>query len=306
MGELYNMKGHPIFDQILAFNGRKVFYDLVEKISEKKTLTNKEMDESLVFKALDSMIEDENGTFHTIIKEGTELYRCRKISDVKEIGEGGIDSNYTDQNVFYTIGYDEPNSKEAPLHKAAAARANIEGASYLYLAEEPYTACAEIRPDNHSYVSLATFRITKEAKIIDLKTDQKVAAFVDFEKEHDLSIASLFTEVMRFFSTPSIHPSVYLTTELIADHMRKAGFDGIRFQSSVSGGSNITLFNSHRSRIKFVESHVILVHALKYNMVNLDNGLLFEPPTETDWNPGNLPDARNELIKMVLNSKSKK
>lgn len=253
----------------------------------------------LVFQALDMMIEDPQTTFHSILKEGTEYYRCRKIDDAEDIKTGGIDSNYTDKNEFISKGYDESNSKEAPLCKAMAARANIEGASYLYLAEEPYTACAETRPNNHSFVSLARFRIVKEARIIDLKTDRAVAAFEVFQEKNDLSIASLFTEIMKFFATPAIHPSVYLATELIADHIRKAGFDGIRFQSSVSEGSNITLFNCHRSRVQFIDSHVILMHAMKYNIIDLESGNMIDPPVDVDWNANDLSNARNEIVKIV-------
>ena len=39
---LAELKGHPFFDQVLAFNGQKAFYDFVEMVTNKKNLTNKD------------------------------------------------------------------------------------------------------------------------------------------------------------------------------------------------------------------------------------------------------------------------
>ena len=131
-----DLKDHPFFKQVLEFNGQKAFYDFVDLFNKKETITNKDIDTSIVFNVLDLMIEDETKAFHKTISIGTELYRCRKINQDKEIVAGNIDANYTKGNGFYTCGYDESNSKEGPHSKTEAARINYEGIPYIYLAEE--------------------------------------------------------------------------------------------------------------------------------------------------------------------------
>lgn len=237
---------------------------------------------------------------------GTDLFRCRKINQGKEILDGGIDASFSKDGLFHIRGYDEANSKEAPHSKANAARINYEGIPYLYLAEDPYTACAEIKPDNHSFVSIAKFRIKKEATVLDLRVDSNnklPIPFDKFEESNLLSICALIKEVDHFFATPDIGGTVYPLTQLIADHIRKAGFDGIRFRSAVSGGNNITLFNCHRSRVGFVDSKIIYADMPKYCIVNLEKGSLLEPPVNTEWAPNSLSSRRKELMRDIMIAK---
>lgn len=179
------------------------------------------------------------------------------------------------------------------------ARANIPGMSYLYLAEDPYTACSEIHPANHQFVSLAEFELLKESKLFDLKTNRSVPVDIEVINELQISPAVLMTAIMNHFATPAIDGSIYRTTQYLSDYIRKAGYDGIRFQSSTSGGTNITLFNSHRSRIKYLESRVVLVHSSHYNIVDLNNNILFDPPVDDGWQESFFEEAKEELKSII-------
>lgn len=298
---LYDMKDHPVVQNLLINNGLRAFNEFV-KLIHGKDLDNQKLDESIFAQALDAVISDSEETFHVLLPVGMNLYRCRKIESSQKIVKGKISAEMTREKVFLSSGYNEAESKEPPLFKPSAQRANIAGISYLYLAEEPYTACAEIRPDNHSYVSVAKFSLLKEARIIDLRTNQRVSAFEDFEREHDLSIAALITAVMQFFGTPNIEDSIYPVTQYVADYIRKAGFDGVRYQSAMSGGSNITLFNCHRSRVKFVDSKIVLVHSQHLNIVDLENGKLIPSAVDESWKVEDLNNARGELIRIINRS----
>lgn len=294
----YDMKDHPVVRNLLINNGLRAFNEFT-KLIQNKDLNNQMLDKSIFVQALDAILADPEETFHVLLPVGMNLYRCRKIESSKKIVNGNISAKMTSEKKFVSSGYNEAESKEPPLKRPSAQRANIAGMSYLYLAEEPYTACAEIRPNNHSYVSVARFSLLKEAKVIDLKTNQRVAAFEDFEREHDLSIAAIMTAVMQFFGTPNIEDSIYPVTQFVADCIRKAGFDGVRYQSAMSGGSNVTLFNCHRSRVKFVDSKIVLVHSQHLNIVDLENGEMLPSAVDESWKEEDLNKARGEIIRII-------
>lgn len=170
---IYDLKSNPAVRSYLIFKGRNAF-ETFSKLMQSDNLDNADLDNSVVVKALDELIQDEAKTFHLALPSGTKLYRCREITTAEQIKKGGIIAQTNKDLSYHTRGYNESNSKEAPFLKPRAARANIDGMSYLYLAEEPYTACSEIRPNNHSFVSIATFQLKKEANLIDFATNKKV------------------------------------------------------------------------------------------------------------------------------------
>lgn len=296
--KLHEMKSHPIFRQILTFNAKKAVEDFAELLKQEK-ISNKELKETIVLQALDELICNNVGTFHYDYDPGTVLYRSRIITDAKNVAEGNIRVEMKN-NQFYCSGFDEPNSTEPPLFKTRAARNNIDGVSYMYLAEDPYTACAEVRPHNHSLVSLSKFILNKPVTVIDFKDDHGVSEFEDFEEKHDLLVAPLFTSIMRYYAIPFLDPSIYRVTQFITDYIRKAGFSGIRYQSSISAGTNLTLFNCHKSIISFESSELILSNSIEYHFVGLNDGQEIKCEKELKWNPQNLTAARKEIYDLVL------
>ena len=142
--KLTDLKEHPFFRNMLIFNANRSMELFYTAIAEGKTVHD-----NPVLQLLDAMIERD--AFHSTLPENLCLYRARSITTAEHFRKG---ISQKEDGTF--SGFDESNSVEAPLHSTQSARANIKGMSYLYLAEDPYTACAEIRPVNNSFVSLAT------------------------------------------------------------------------------------------------------------------------------------------------------
>ncbi len=294
---IHDLKDHPFFRQILTYNAQRAIDDFVELI-KKRNFSNRELQETVVMQVLDQIICDGKETFHFEYDSGTILYRCRTVTDAKNIVDGKIRVEMDDES-FHSSGYDEPNSIELPFFRTKAMRNNIDGASYMYLAEDPYTACVEVRPYNHGLVSLSKFELKKPVKVIDFKDDHKVAAFEKFEKEHDLLVAPLFTSIMRYYMIPSLDPSIYQVTQFITDYIRKAGFAGIRYQSSMSAGTNLTLFNCHKSIISFMSSELVLSYSHEYQLIRLNDGKDIKCEKDLKWNSENLEAARKEIFDLV-------
>ena len=90
----------------------------------------------------DIVLNKEISQFKKCLEVGTEYYRARIINpeDDNDL-EKGIGK--TQDNKF--MGYDEINSREPILGIGSEGRNNIAGASYLYIASNPETACMEIK-----------------------------------------------------------------------------------------------------------------------------------------------------------------
>lgn len=125
---------------------------------------------------------------------------------------------------------------------ASAGRLNRQGVSYLYVGSSRETAISEIRPHPGHLVSLGRFEAVRDLKVLDFSKP----TFLDFPL-NDLGLEQfdLTSSIDRDLSKP-ITPerrAAYVSAQFIADLVRQYGFDGVLFQSSVSTGTNLCLFD---------------------------------------------------------------
>jgi len=71
-----------------------------------------------------------------------------------------------------------------PLGKASSGRINPEGISYLYLADSPGTAIAEVRPWKRARISVATFKTTRPINVVSLLAGDSLASEIT-EKDRE-------------------------------------------------------------------------------------------------------------------------
>ena len=158
-------------------------------------------------------------------------------------------------------GYNASGSGAPPVNTGSAGRVNPERIRYLYLAEDPETAVYEVRPIIGQCVSVATFKTTEKIKIYDLAVDIKAQ-----EEKVDLDY-TLFQVIQQKFSEPNTGDSIkYLPTQYLGETIKRMGFDGLRFKSSLkNGGINILLFDD--KKCKAVRSDLVKVGdiVLKYD-----------------------------------------
>ena len=285
------------------FYARQICGQFEKLISDGK-FSNKDIEENPVFKALELMIGDAKGTFFYTIEPGTSLFRAREIkrSDDWNRKKTGIYAGDKD-GTFSTKGFDKYGSKEAPIGIPPSGRSNIAGMSYLYLAEDQYTACAEIRPIQRSVISIAEFIPQKPLHVIDLSEDKITNDYLKYEEDLIISpdqkkpsITAIMTWIMNQFARPVSNDSIYILSQLLADYIRKAGFDGVRYLSSTTRGKNVTIFNSHESYIRFKRSKLVLNHSLDYNIIDIETGKHIDPGDYYDiWNDTYLVKVRSEI-----------
>lgn len=166
-----------------------------------------------------------------------------------------------------------------PPAKAKAGRLNRDGVSFLYLASDLETACAEIRPHPSHHVSVGRFKSLRDLRIADLEAD--IADFASSDSELDLYAFVYAAD--RAMSLP-VRPEEegrYSITQLIADVLRQHGFDGVAFKSSIQpSGRNICLFQP--SACDYVADSALVRHVkhLRYELEEVPSVL---KPEDDDW-----------------------
>lgn len=117
-------------------------------------------------------------------------------------------------------------------------RANPKYVRYLYMSEQPTTALFEVRPLLFAAVNLAKIRVNEPLKIAN------IAVGLDISESKDAPLEQfVMGKIQGAFSTPTNDSDDYIPTQVIAEHIKSLGYDGIRFNSSLhSGGVNYTVF----------------------------------------------------------------
>jgi hypothetical protein len=165
-----------------------------------------------------------------------------------------------------------------PPPKATPGRLNRGGVSFLYLSTDEATATAEVRPHPGHHVSIASFRCLREIRMADFGAID----IGDFSSSDvALEIFHLGYTISREIGLP-IAPEdrhKYTVTQLVADLIRRRGYDGIRFPSSAGPGANICVFQPGLFANESASGKVVYVKGLKYKTDKVES--LIEP-TEDD------------------------
>ena len=139
-------------------------------------------------------------------------------------------------------GYGAKDSTAPPVDHCISYRANPDHIRYLYLSEDAETPIYEIRSSLRQCVSVAKFRCNKSLKLYDLTVESKALSTAT---SSTLKTYCAIMYICGMFSQPNYNESLkYLPTQYIAEMIKKMGFDGIRYISSLhEGGFNVVLFN---------------------------------------------------------------
>ncbi len=170
-----------------------------------------------------------------------------------EAGEIYLRGRRYDSNRSIVL-FKEKDMLAPPPILATSGRASPARIPVLYLAKDPKTAIAEVRPWKGSFVCLAEYKISTKIKIVDLN-DQSCfqSPFTTGTLPDDLEIKYMAEHLGRAFSEPvSESDSVtdYLPTQYASAFFKKMGYDGICYPSALSEmGSNLVLFDPEKAQI---------------------------------------------------------
>jgi hypothetical protein len=137
-----------------------------------------------------------------------------------------------------------------PKRVASHGRANPAGIPYLYLGSTPDTAISEIRPHTGEMACVADFTTPATLKLVDLRNPrERVSPFLLVDADdigrmrNDLPfLERLGTELTR----PVLPQSAaidYTPSQYLCEFIKKCGYQGVIYSSSVSDGMNLALFD---------------------------------------------------------------
>lgn len=163
---------------------------------------------------------------------------------------------YQDEELFRARIWDSNIEKEpfgsdkmgaAPSDKVGPGRSNRRGQRTLYCAGDRDTCIAEVRPYKGAGVAVSAIRLTRNARLVDFASELPQVAPLRMDNSGwQIQTRKLLEHVSYLFSLPA-NPSAselyYAPTQSLCDSLREAGYDGIRYRSSLKeGGINYAFF----------------------------------------------------------------
>lgn len=135
-----------------------------------------------------------------------------------------------------------------PRNFAIPLRMNPSGISYFYGAEDKTTCLEEVRVKRRNRVLLGKFRTKMELNIVDLSHKVCIGPGSIFDPNYDHSynwsskfVAEFIKEVSRPISSDEA-PIEYVPTQILCEYIRKLGYQGVMYKSSITKKMNYTLF----------------------------------------------------------------
>lgn len=137
-----------------------------------------------------------------------------------------------------------------PKRLATHGRANPPGIPYLYLGSLPATATAELRPHTGEVACVADFTVAGTLKAVDLRNPRKLVSpflLADASAIGQLRADIPFLERLGDELTRPVSPQGaaidYIPSQYLCEFIKKSGYDGVVYRSSVSNGINLALFD---------------------------------------------------------------
>lgn len=160
-----------------------------------------------------------------------------------------------------------------PYECATAGRANPKGIPYLYVSNDRITTLYETRASLLDNVTIATFRLTHDINIIDLKDENSVSPILlEDSIEKYMSYRNYLLKLGSELSKPirkQDNELDYLPTQYLCEFIKSLGYDGVEYRSSLNpNGFNLAIFND--TKLKCVSTKLVVVKAIQYEMDELD------------------------------------
>lgn len=208
------------------------------------------------------------------IRRHTQFHRARIGA---EIDAWNFSSDMQVVTPFYTP-WKSDELGAPPVAKANVGRMNRAGVSFLYLASDADTAVCEIRPHPGEVVSLGRFAANRSLRIADFTLHPRAKLY---QNDEQLDLLHLIVGIDKTFATaaPPSDRTLYSVTQLLSDMIRRMGFQGAAFRSTVGAGYNLVVFEPDLFRWVSDSARVVVVKGLKYDY---RPGPLFDPDKNYD------------------------
>ena len=239
-------------------------------------------------KIYETIIDLCNDTNIFTVNIGTKVLRARIIKDSNDI-YGSKNGIHIDNDVLR--GYDWYNSKEPAIGISSEGRANSQFSSYFYCSTDAPTAASEIKANIGDYISLASFIIKRNLKLIRFEIK-------DSGEEKTLE-ACYKNIIANKFSVPIRNSKEYRLTQFISDEIRKHGLDGICYKSHFTHDDNYVIFNCSMSTLEFINSKIIQLHSQQLNYIDFSSNKILRTKPIPDWDTIEIKTEKSRIINIM-------
>lgn len=199
------------------------------------------------------------------IETGKALWRAQVGHDLDPRVQDGVE-------------YDEPVPFSAermrPLRYAAQeGRVNPRGIPCFYAATNKETAVSEVRPWLGALVSVAQLTPKKPLRLVNCSEghESKFDLYLE-EPDPEIREQAVWRAIGRAFSEPvSPDPGVaeYAPTQVLAEHFKRRGYDGVFYKSNLGSGYNIAAFEI--DSLEVIDVRLYPVKAVRYEIGDIQN-----------------------------------
>jgi hypothetical protein len=144
--------------------------------------------------------------------------------------------------------------KAPPARLVSHGRANPPGIPYLYLGSTPETAAAEVRPHTGDVACVADFTIGAGIKAVDLRNPRQLVSPFLLADEDEIGLLRVDIAFLEHLGEELTRPILpqgaaidYVPSQYLCEFIKKCGYDGVIYRSSVSDGINLALFDPARA-----------------------------------------------------------
>ncbi|MEH6513729.1 MAG: RES domain-containing protein, partial [Maribacter arcticus] len=134
------------------------------------------------------------------------------------------------------------------------------------------TAISEVRPHPGESACVAEFEILDSLNIVDLRNPRKLVSPFLLTDEGEVSLLREdieFLEKLGRELTNPVHPTLasidYIPSQYLCEFIKKCGYNGVLYNSSVSKGMNLALFSPSNAKAIQMQSFNITKVAVEFN-----------------------------------------
>ena len=268
--------GEPLEKQLLLDFPNKIFsHKLIDSDNVKQLISDIIEDERSSYKGILSapvQLKYQKSAFEEIIIKPLSLTWENFTKEIKTVNRFHFE-NKPDINKFKSLfkyyereipmgkkyyraricdgkeGFPIEKMGNPPSNLTKSGRANPEGISYLYLANDIKTTLYEVRANLLDLLSVGTFLLKENITVINLnEKTYDIFRLAEAEVLDDLIIHKPFIDKLdEELSKPrrrSDSELDYLPTQYLSELIKSMGYDGIEFRSSLNPkGYNLAIFN---------------------------------------------------------------
>lgn len=154
-----------------------------------------------------------------------------------------------------------------PAHLRKAGRVNPEGIGVLYLTSDEQTALSEVRAGTFDYVTIGTFQLKKEIRVVNISELNKISPVLYSSNIESLSAnTKIFRDIANEIAKPlrrNDSALAYLPTQFITEFIKSNGYAGVAYTSTMgTEGINVAVFDE--SLFKCVAVHTVEINNISY------------------------------------------